>query len=338
MKAIRISKFVENYDDLQISNIASPQPRGPDEVLIDIHVAAVNFVDLLYARGKHQNNHTFITPPFTLGLEFAGTLAQSSPSCPYTPGTRIFGSGIGSFASQIVVPTSSIRPIPPGWSFEDAAGLGATAPVSYGALIERAGLKREETVLVHAAAGGLGCMAVQIGKAVGARVIAAAGGVEKCEIARRCGADVAVDYSVEGWERKVLDATGGEGVNVVFDPVGLVEKSLRCLKFGGRLLVVGFAGTEKRIEKVAMNRVLLKQAGVLGYRYGESDRRFPLETVKIWKGVSKMLDHGLIKPVIYEKRYQGLEDVPRALEDLTARKVWGKAVIHIATTPRDMKM
>jgi len=167
-----------------------------------------------------------------------------------------------------VAKEESLHEIPAGWSFEDASGLGATAPVSYGALVERGGLKAGQTVLVHAGAGGLGVMAVQIAKAVGARVIATVGSLEKMGVARRAGADAVVDYSVDGWEKVVVEASGGEGVDLAFDSVGLVGKSVRCLKYGGRVLVVGFAGSEGGVEKIAVNRILLRQAQVIGYVSG----------------------------------------------------------------------
>lgn len=155
--------------------------------------------------------------------------------------------------------------MPDNWTFAEAAGLAATAPVSYGALMLRAELKQGETVLIHAAAGGLGLMAVQIAKSAGARVIATAGSKRKLAVAKSFGADECIDYSSGNWWQTVLKATDGHGVAVVFDPVGLVDKSLKCLKQKGRILVVGFAGTEGKLEKIAMNRVLLRQARVIGY-------------------------------------------------------------------------
>lgn len=217
------------------------------------------------ARGKHQNNRSLVTPPFTLGLEFAGTIVSTLPSSKYKPGDRVFGGGLGSYAQHISAKESSLHLIPKDWSFAAAAGLAATAPVSYGGLVIRGQLKKEETVLIHAAAGGLGLMAVQIAKAVGARVIATAGSKEKLAIAKRFGADEVISYDGGDWWKTVLELTKGEGMDVIYDSVGLVDKSLKCLKHGGRVLVVGFAGTEGEIEKIAMNRVLLKQAQIIGY-------------------------------------------------------------------------
>ena len=212
-------------------------------------------------------------PPFTLGLEFAGTIVSAPPASKFKPGDRVFGGGIGSYAQYIAVKESTLHLIPPSWSFAAAAGLTATAPVSYGGLVLRGQLKKGETVLIHAAAGGLGLMAVQIAKAVGARVIATAGSKEKLEVAKRFGADEAISYKDAEWWKKVLELTNGAGADVVYDSVGLVDKSLKCLKHKGRVLVIGFAGTEAAIEKIAMNRVLLKQAQIIGYV--SSNKRYP---------------------------------------------------------------
>jgi NADPH2:quinone reductase len=279
-----------------------------------------------------------------MGLEFAGVIVSASSSV-YPTGSRVFGSAQGSFAEYLATPISTIRPIPNKWTFEEAAGLAATAPVSYGALIVRGKLRKGETVLVHAAAGGLGLMAVQIAKAIGVKVIATAGSEEKINKAREYGADETVLYTEDKWWEQVLNMTGGEGVDVVYDPVGMVDKSLKCLKHKGRVLVVGFSGTEGKIEKIAMNRILLKQASVIGYvgterdyecaeaedmqRYGESGRRYPKEPEEIWRGLMELIGKGLVRPAVYEQEYGGLESVARAMKDLAARKVWGKAIITL---------
>lgn len=221
--------------------------------------------------------------------------------------------------------------------------MAATLPVSYGALVTRAQLHAGETVLVLGAAGGLGCMAVQVAaRAVPAnggygscRVIAIASSPEKCAVAKRCGADVVIDTSDTSlgkpWWQRVLDATpDGRGVDVVFDSVGLVSESIKCLAHRGRVLVVGFAARDdKTLEQVAMNRVLLKQATLIGYRYGESLRRDPDENQQIWRGLEGIIAGGTIQPVVYDRPYKGLEAVPEALKDIANRKVWGKAIIDV---------
>jgi NADPH:quinone reductase-like Zn-dependent oxidoreductase len=267
MKAIAIKRFVENYSDLQVSEVPLPLPNSADEILVDITHAGLNHVDLLYARGKHQNNHSgLVAPPFILGLEFAGIVASAPTSSRFRAGDHVWGGGVGAFAQRIVVKESALQRVPDGWSLEDAAGLGAaTAPVSYGALVRVAKVQDGEVVLVHAAAGGLGVATVQIARAMGARVIGTVGSTEKAGVVRKLGVDTVIRYDEPVWEKKVLKATGGEGVNVVFDTVGLVEKSLRCLRYGGRIVVAGVAGLEGNMEKLAMNRILLRGAVVLGY-------------------------------------------------------------------------
>ena len=278
MKAIAINAFVNKPSDLHVSEVAAPSLHNADDILVTITHASLNHVDLLYARGAHQNNASgLVAPPFILGLEFAGLVAataatgsgESSPG--FEIGDAVWGSSVGAFAEQIVVPASSLQRVPEGgWRLEDVAGLGAaTAPVSYGALVQVAKVQRGETVLVHAAAGGLGVVAVQIARALGARVVATVGSEGKAEVVRRrlgLEADAVVRYDKAGWEDEVRTLSGARGgVDVVFDTVGLVEKSLRCLRYGGRIVVAGFAGLEGKMEKVAMNRILLKGAVVLGY-------------------------------------------------------------------------
>lgn len=153
----------------------------------------------------------------------------------------------------------------PNWTFVDCAGLAATLPVSYDSLVRRAQLKPGETVLVHSAAGGLGIMAVQIAIAIGCTVIGTAGSADKCSYVQSFGPRLCLDYTQTGWHEQVLEATQGRGVDVVFDPVGLIGTSLKCTAHRGRLLVIGFAGREGEMEKVAMNHVLLKQVQLIGY-------------------------------------------------------------------------
>jgi len=344
MKAVAITQYVGSIASLVVSSIPSPEPKF-NELLVQITHSGLNHVDLLYARGLHQNNHSgLVSPPFVLGLEFAGIVLSSPTDSRFAVGDKVWGAAQGGFAERICVPESAVQKLPRGWTPAHAAGVGAaTAPVSYGALVRVAELKAGETVLVHAAAGGLGVVACQIGKALGARVIGTVGSEGKAEVMRGLGADV-VRYDREGWEKEILNMTKGQGVDVVYDTVGLVQKSIRCLRFGGRVVVAGFAGLEGKMEEVAMNRVLLKGAKVLGYvsiafryitqanmkqRFGESGRRDPKETPAIWKGLNEMLERNEISPIVY-KTYQGLEAVPTAMQELADRKVYGKAVVHIS--------
>lgn len=266
MKAIHIPEFVQSNSDLRVTDIPDPTPSST-QALVTITHSALNHVDLLYARGKHQNNHIgLVKPPFTLGLEFAGIVKSAPPNSGFRAGDKVWGSSVGCFAEQIAVPVSSLQRLPAGWSLRDAAGLGAaTAPVSYGALVRLGGLKKGQVILVHAAAGGLGVAAVQIAKALGAKVIGTVGSEEKAVPVRKMGILGVVRYDQEGWEKEVLKLTDGVGVDSVYDTVGLVSKSLRCLKFGGNIVIAGFAGLGGKMESLAMNRVLLRGAKLLGY-------------------------------------------------------------------------
>ncbi|KAH9863267.1 hypothetical protein IAQ61_009544 [Plenodomus lingam] len=330
MKAIQITEFVTNLKTLVPNDVPSPQPSISEPLRVKITHAAITHVDLLYAQGLHQNNKRHVQPPFILGTEFAGIVLSGPSSSLFPPGTPVFGSGLGAYAGDICVAEGNVRRVPAQWGNAGACAVGVSGAVSYGALMDVAGLERGETVLVLGASGGLGVMAVQIGRAVGARVIAVVGGREKGEVVRGIGADEVVSYEEEGWEDRVRKLTEGEeGVDVVFDGIGAVESGIKCLKYRGRLVVVGFAGRGGNVEKVRANRILLKSVMVHGYRFGEDGRRDPQRTKNVWEGFMKLVDARRIKPVIYKEVYMGLEAVPRALEDAKEHKAWGRAILRI---------
>ena len=220
-------------------------------------------------------------------------------------------------------------PIPPGWGFMEAAGLMVTAPTAYAALALEARVRKGEHVLVHAAAGGVGLAAVQVAKAFGAIVIATAGSQRKFEVAKMFGADYTVDYNKEGWAEQVKKFTPqGKGVDVVFDPVGMVNMSLRCTAWGGRIVIVGFAAGS--IEKVAMNRVLLKNVSLLGLHWGSYTKEAPELVEKVWEGLFQLIKEGKFKGTVYtDYKFQGLESVSEALVMLGRRETWGKAVVSV---------
>lgn len=259
---------------------------------------------------------------------------------------------MGTHAEELTTPASAVHHLPsPLWSLHDIAAIGAgTFPVSYGALTTIAGLKAGEAILVHAAAGGLGVYAVQVARALGAKVIGTVGSQHKLSVVEDLLRDPqsghipkgegVINYSKDGWEKDVValcKQIGKDGVDVVYDTVGLVLKSIRCTTFNGRIVVVGFAartgtGAEavEELEKIPVNRVLLKQIKLLGYRYGETSRRLPHETVKMWQGLYELLSQGptVIKPVVY-KTYKGLDHANEAMEALHRRQVFGKVVIEV---------
>lgn len=202
-------------------------------------------------------------------------------------------------------------------------------PTSYAALITRANLQAGEWVLIHAAAGGVGLAAVQIAKAMGAKVIATAGTREKLEIAKRFGADFGVNYREnEDWTKEVLKLRP-KGVDIVFDPVGLISPSQKCIAWNGRLLVVGFAGGP--IEKIATNRILLKNISVIGIHWGAYAKFEPKKIEEVWRELLKLMEgKKWIRPTNFtDKIYRGLEDVPKALEALGGRETWGKVVVDL---------
>ncbi|EJP70906.1 Alcohol dehydrogenase superfamily, zinc-containing [Beauveria bassiana ARSEF 2860] len=310
MKAILIDKFCETLGQVRVSEVPSPEATG-DNILIQVRGVGVNYVDTLYALGKHQNNKRHVTPPFILGLEFAGIVLAAPADCEFQKGDAVFGDHAGAYA-------------------EAAAGLAATLPVAYDGLVSAGRLRAGETVLVHAAAGGLGVMACQIAASRGCRVIGTAGSDDKCKYAKGYGASECVNYTADKkWWEKVNAMTGGRGVDVVFDPVGLVEPSLRCMASKGRIVVVGFAGLDGNFEKIAMNRILLKQVELIGYRFGQSLRENPARREEIWEQLYPMLEYLSVKPTL-SVMYEGLESVPRALRDISERKIFGKAVVRPA--------
>ncbi|KAI9871516.1 MAG: hypothetical protein M1830_002800, partial [Pleopsidium flavum] len=269
MRAIQVKEYVKRPEDLAITTVPDPTP-SPDEYLIAIHCTATNFFDLLQIQGKYQHQPPL---PWISGSEFSGAVLQTPSSLPnnlspkYPIGAKVFGASQGGYATKIAVKEDRLRPVPKGWSFFDAAGLFVTAPTGYAALVTRAHIKKGDYVLIHAAAGGVGLAAVQIAKAFGATVIATAGTQHKLNIAKSYGADHGIIYKDPTWPDQVkLLTPQGRGVDIVFDPVGLIAPSIKCTAFNGRLLVIGFAGGE--IEKIAMNRVLLKNISLLGLHWG----------------------------------------------------------------------
>jgi transcription elongation factor SPT5 len=266
MKAILIDRFVDDLTSIQPKDVPSPKLQSPKGLHIKITHAAITHVDLLYAQGLHQNNRRHVQPPFILGTEFSGIVTKSPATSLFQPGTRVFGGGLGSFAEEIVIDETSVRRVPKQWSSAEACAVGASGAVSYGALVGVAHVKAGETVLVLGASGGLGVMAIQIAKALGANVVAVVGGKEKGEMVRKIGADAVVDYHDGAWEEKVKDLTPRkQGAEVVYDAIGAVESGLQCLKYRGRLVIVGFAARGGKMENVRANRILLKSAMVHGY-------------------------------------------------------------------------
>lgn len=326
-----MKEYVKGPEELKVVDLPDPVPKD-DEYLIGIRASATNFFDLLQIRGKYQHQPPF---PWVAGAEFSGVVLQapktlSNGKTPqFKVGDGVFGSGLGGYATKICATEWSLRPIPKGWGFFEAAGVFVTAPTSYAGLVTRANVKKGDWVLVHAAAGGVGLAAVQIAKAFGATVIATAGTKHKLDVARKFGADYGVDYTDKNWPEEVKKLTpDGRGVDIVYDPVGMIIPSTKCTAWNGRILVIGFAAGD--IEKVPANRFLLKNISLVGLHWGAYNV-FERETIpEVWQGLYDLMESGKFKGTCYtDREYVGLESVPAALKALGARDTWGKVVVKV---------
>jgi NADPH2:quinone reductase len=294
------------------------------EIVIDIMAAGVNFPDVLIIQNKYQFKPQL---PFTPGNELAGTVhAVGAGVTNFKPGDRVFAFvPQGAFAQQVAVAAESVLPMTDGMDFDTAAAITLTYGTSHHAVVDRAQLKAGETMLVLGAAGGVGLAAIEIGKALGARVIAAASNDEKLAVCKEHGADVLINYTTEDLRAAIKAATNGKGPDVVYDPVGgsYTEPAFRSIAWRGRYLVIGFANGE--IPKLPLNLPLLKGASLVGVFWGEFASREPAHNVAAMHELMKWLSEGKIRPHI-SARY-ALADTPQALIDMASRKVTGKIVI-----------
>jgi NADPH2:quinone reductase len=311
-------------DTLVVRDLPDVVPEA-GKVAIKVEAAGVNFPDVLIIQNKYQFKPEL---PFTPGGELAGTvMAVGEGVTQYKAGDRVIAFvGQGAFAQQISAPVQSVMPMPPGMDFDTAAAITLTYGTSHHAVVDRAQLKAGETMLVLGAAGGVGLAAIEIGKALGARVIAAASTDEKLEVCRQHGADATINYSTEDLREAIKAATGGKGPDVIYDPVGGIyaEPAFRSIGWRGRYLVVGFANGE--IPRLPLNLTLLKGASLVGVFWGEYVRREPKATQAAMRELMGWLAEGKIRPHV-SGRY-ALADTPSALNDMAARKVTGKVVIQ----------
>ncbi|WP_296945174.1 NADPH:quinone oxidoreductase family protein [uncultured Massilia sp.] len=323
MKAI-VCKAWGPPASLVLEDLPDPVP-GPGQVVVAVHAAGVNFPDVLTVQGKYQ-----VRPPlpFTPGMEFAGVVRAVGPDVAgHAPGDRVIGfTRTGAFADLALAPVDTLVPMPDGMDFDVAASVTLTYGTSHHALVDRGALRAGETLLVLGAAGGVGLAAVEIGKALGARVIAAASSADKLAVCRAHGADVLIDYGREDLREAIRAATGGKGPDVIYDPVGGIysEPALRAIAWRGRHLVVGFANGA--IPQVPWNVALLKGASIVGVFWGDFQRKEPQANAAAMRTMLDWMMEGRLRPLV-SKRY-ALEDTARALEDMAARKVTGKVVIE----------
>ncbi len=322
MKAVLCKSFGPP-DSLVVEDVPSPSV-GPGEVRVAVHACGVNFPDTLII----QNEYQFKPPlPFTPGGEVAGEVVEVGAEVTRVKrGDRVIAMvGWGGFAEEIVVTPDRTMPIPKGMDFVTAAGFTMTYGTSYYALKQRALLRPAETLLVLGAAGGVGLAAVELGRVMGARVIAAAGTDEKLEICKQYGADATINYTTESLKDQVKALTDGRGADVIYDPVGgdVFDQAIRCINWNGRLLVIGFASG--RIPELPVNLALLKGCAVVGVFWGAFTAREPAENAENLAELGRWYEARTIKPHVCKTF--SLERVGDALTAIERREALGKIVL-----------
>jgi NADPH:quinone reductase len=314
-------------DALQWKEVPTPHPKA-GEVLVEIKAASLNFPDLLIVQNKYQ----FKPPlPFVPGSEYAGTIAAVGEGVIQLKVGQAVAclTGTGGFGTHTIAPAKLCMPLPPGFPFVDAAAFIMIYATSHHALIDRAQLRAGETVLVLGAAGGVGTSAIQIAKAAGARVIAAASTDEKCALCKSIGADATINYTQHAvpnaFREAVKAATDGKGPDVIYDPVGgdFSEPAFRSIAWRGRYLVVGFAAGP--IPSLPLNLALLKGASIVGVFWGDYSRREPQANAAMMQELAQWYGQGKVKPVI--DRTMPMAELKAAYAHMGSRGVMGKLVL-----------
>ncbi|HTJ05530.1 MAG TPA: NADPH:quinone oxidoreductase family protein [Caldimonas sp.] len=308
---------------LQWKELPTPAPQA-GQVRVAIRAASLNFPDLLIVQNKYQMKPPL---PFVPGSEYAGTVDAVGPGVTHLKvgdAVAAFG-GTGGFATHAVVDAALVMPLPAGFAFDDAAAFILTYATTHHALVDRGQLKSGETLLVLGAAGGVGTAAIQIGKVLGARVIAASSNDEKGELCRSIGADETINYATSNIRDRLKELTGGKGADVVYDPVGgdLAEPVFRSIAWRGRYLVIGFA--QGAIPALPLNLALLKGASIVGVFWGEFARREPKANAAALAELARWYAEGKVKPVI--DRRLPMRELPAAYERMGSRTVRGKLVM-----------
>ncbi len=325
MQAWRATELGQPRDVLHQVQVPVPEP-GPGQVAVRVLGAALNFPDVLMCRGEYQ-----VRPPlpFTPGVEICGEItALGDGASGMTSGDRVLGSPAipaGGFAQYALMDATDAKKAPAALDDAQAAAFWIGYQTSWFALHRRAALQPGETLLVHAAAGGVGSSAVQLGKAAGARVIGVVGGPDKAQVARELGADIVIDRHTEDFVQVVKDATEGRGADVIYDPVGgdTYDRSTKCVAFEGRILIIGFAGG--RIQSAALNHALIKNYSILGLHWGLYKSKVPRLMDECHATLSAMAADGVAVPLVSERI--GLADVPDALQRLGDGSTVGRVVM-----------
>ena len=322
MRAI-LCKAWGGPETLVLEDVDSREPAA-GEVKIRVRAAGVNFPDVLIIQKKYQIQPSL---PFSPGAEVAGDVMSVGTGVSHVKvGDKVVSfCGVGGFAEEVIVPAALTIPMPPGVPYPLAAIFSLAYGTSWHAIRDRAALQPGETMLVLGASGGVGLAAVEIGKAIGARVIAAASSDEKLAVCKEHGADALINYSTEDLREAIKRETAGKGPDVIYDPVGgkFAEPAFRSIGWRGRYLVIGFAAGD--IPSLPLNLALLKGASIVGVFWGEFAKREPQQNMKGMAEMLGWLKEGKIRPLI-SKSY-ALAEAPQALKDMAARKVVGKIVI-----------
>lgn len=309
-------------EQMQWTDLPLPEP-GPGQVRVKVAAAALNFLDTLMIGGRYQERPPL---PFAPGVELSGTVDAIGEDAGLAIGERVCGLvPYGAFAQYACVDAADLSPVPGAVDLAIAAALPVVYGTAHHALVERGRLRAGETLLVLAAAGGVGLATVQLGRALGLRVLAAAGGPDKCALCLEHGAEQAFDYRDPAWAEQVKAATGGRGVDAVFDPVGgdYTGHALRLLAYGGRLLIVGFAAGA--IAQIPANRLLLKDLSAMGVIWGAWRRRNRPAAAQQMADLFALWQQGRIAPLVSQRR--PLREAPQAIAELGARRTTGKVLL-----------
>lgn len=325
MRTMRVHELSEDISVLRMDEVELPPP-APNEVRLALKACSINFPDILMVQGKYQFKPEL---PFAPGMEGAGVVVQVGRDVTtLKPGDRVVaGLRIGGFAEEVNVPAEACRPIPGSMDFVKAAAYPAAYLTAYVALVIRGNLKAGETLLVHGSTGGVGMAAVDMGKILGATVIATSASDEKLEVVKARGADHVLNVT-RGFREQVKELTGGKGADMIYDPVGgdVFDESVRCIAWNGRLLVIGF--TSGRIPTIGVNMPLIKGFSVVGVRAGEYGRRDPEAGRANIKAIDELAASGKIDP--YVCATFPLERAVDAMRMLQDRKAVGKVVITMS--------
>jgi NADPH2:quinone reductase len=326
MKAWQVNRLGEPGEVMELAEVAEPAP-GPGQLVVRVLAAPANFPDVLMCRGAYQVRPEL---PFTPGIELCGEVVALGPGVTaFTVGDRVLGAAVlpyGGFGEFAVMRAGTTFAAPPELDDAQAASLYVGYQTGWFGLQRRAGLQPGETLLVHAAAGGVGSAAVQLGKAMGARVIAVAGGPAKAEVAGALGADVVVDRREQDFVEIVKAETDGRGADVVYDPVGgeTYARSTKCIAFEGRILVVGFAGGE--IQSAALNHALVKNYSIVGLHWGLYTERDPAAVHQCHAALSELAARGLVRPLVSERL--ALADLADGVQRLADGVTVGRVVLE----------